>query len=253
MEETERKSQRIAEREGKVLFSRIARRYDLANDLQSLFLHRLWKKTVVKLARVGESDIALDICCGTGDIAFELVKCRAKVIALDWNIEMLNVARARISRLKLSNSTEQNDSKDIDSYNSCINFVRCDAQSLPFFDAQFDAITIGYGLRNLPDWQKGIAEMMRVCKPGGRIVVLDFGKPDRKLLQFFYYFYLRRIVPLIGKIVTGDYPAYAYIYKSLMEYPGQHKVCEEFKNAGARVSRVIQIMGGAMAINYVEK
>jgi len=221
------------------LFARIARRYDLINDLQSFGLHRRWKRQVVALARSTPGTRALDLCCGTGDISFALAKSGASVTGLDFSPQMLAVAATRQRQLK----TPVPDLK----------FIQGDAQQLPFPDHSFDAVTVGYGLRNLTNWPLGLAEMKRVARPGGRIIVLDFGKPANALWRSLYFTHLRLSVPLIGLLFCGDASAYAYILESLRHYPAQLAVAEKMRELQLTNVRVINLLGGAMAINYGEK
>jgi len=221
------------------LFARIARRYDLINDLQSFGLHRRWKRRVVALARSTPGSRALDLCCGTGDISFALAKSGASVTGLDFSPQMLAVAATRQRQLK----TPVPDLK----------FIQGDAQQLPFPDHSFDAVTVGYGLRNLTNWPLGLAEMKRVARPGGRIIVLDFGKPANALWRSLYFTHLRLSVPLIGLLFCGDASAYAYILESLRHYPAQLAVAEKMRELQLTNVRVINLLGGAMAINYGEK
>ena len=221
------------------LFARIARRYDLINDLQSFGLHRRWKRQVVALARSTPGTRALDLCCGTGDISFALAKSGAAVTGLDFSPQMLAVAATRQRQLK----TPVPDLK----------FIQGDAQQLPFPDHSFDAVTVGYGLRNLTNWPLGLAEMKRVARPGGRIIVLDFGKPANALWRSLYFTHLRLSVPLIGLLFCGDASAYAYILESLRHYPAQLAVAEKMRELQLTNVRVINLLGGAMAINYGEK
>lgn len=241
------------------LFTKIARRYDIANDLHSFFLHRRWKKRVAELARVDRDSIALDLCCGTGDIAFELAKHGSRIIALDFSQTMLEIAKNRWIRIKNSPNIHRpccalNANlilKSSETGDIC--FVKADSLWLPFNDNSFDAITIGYGLRNLADWRRGLTEMFRVSKPGGRILILEFGKPELKLWRAIYFWYLEKIVPWLGKITAGDFNAYYYIYESLMRYPGQYLVSQEMSRLGYQNLKIISIFGGAMTINYGEK
>ena len=131
--------------------------------------------------------------------------------------------------------------------------MRGDAQSLPFQEGLFDVVTVGYGLRNLADWERGLSEMRRVAKPGGRLVVLDFGKPDRAWWRGLYFGYLRLFVPLLGWLFCGSASAYAYILQSLRHFPAQNGVRDKMTELGLGNVRVIRILGGAMAINYGEK
>jgi demethylmenaquinone methyltransferase/2-methoxy-6-polyprenyl-1,4-benzoquinol methylase len=222
------------------LFAAIARRYDLLNDIQSLGLHRRWKRRVVELAAVKSGDRALDLCCGTGDLAFALAQRGAAVTGLDFSKAMLEIAEAR--RLKNSKLKTQN-----------LKFIQGDAQQIPFSDASFDIVTVGYGLRNLASWEAGLAEMRRVAKPGARLVVLDFGKPPNALWRAICFTHLRCSVPLIGRLFCGNAGAYAYILESLKHYPVQQAVAEKMRELELSDVRVINLLGGAMAINYGEK
>jgi demethylmenaquinone methyltransferase/2-methoxy-6-polyprenyl-1,4-benzoquinol methylase len=224
------------------LFATIARRYDLINDLQSFGLHRLWKRHVVELAQIKTGDRALDLCCGTGDISFALAQHGAETTGLDFSPQMLEVAETR--RQKIANS--QFEIRNL-------KFIQGDAQAIPFPDNSFDSVTVGYGLRNLTSWERGLDEMHRVAKPGGRIVVLDFGKPPNALWRALYFAHLRCSVPLIGLLFCGNASAYAYILESLKHYPAQLAVAEKMRGLKLANVRVINLLGGAMAINYGEK
>lgn len=216
------------------LFARISRRYDLLNDLQSFGLHRIWKRRVADLASAAPGTRALDLCCGTGDISFALAKRGAETTGLDFSPQMLEVAAKR------------NQSKNPQ-------FLQGDAQQLPFPDASFDIVTVGYGLRNLTRWESGVEEMYRVAKPGARLLVLDFGKPPNALWRALYFTHLRLSVPLIGLLFCGNASAYAYILESLKHYPAQEGVAAKMRALNLKNVRVINLLGGAMAINYGEK
>jgi demethylmenaquinone methyltransferase/2-methoxy-6-polyprenyl-1,4-benzoquinol methylase len=129
-------------------------------------------------------------------------------------------------------------------------FLRGDAASLPFADNTFDVVTVSYGLRNLADWQLGLREMLRVARPGGRLLVLDFGKPDNALWRACCFAYLRAGVPLFGRLCCGDAQPYAYILTSLQHYPAQHGVAAAMRELGCQEARIISLLGGAMTINY---
>jgi demethylmenaquinone methyltransferase/2-methoxy-6-polyprenyl-1,4-benzoquinol methylase len=221
------------------LFASIARRYDLLNDLQSFGLHRLWKRRVVSLADVKAGDRALDLCCGTGDIAFALANRGAEVTGLDFSEKMLEVAQFRLQNLKFKTQN--------------FKLMQGDAQQLPFPDNSFDAVTMGYGLRNLGSWEAGLREMIRVAKPGGRIVVLDFGKPANALWRSLYFLHLKCSVPLIGLVFCGNPQAYAYILESLKHYPAQRAVAEKMRELQLADFQVVDFVGGAMAINFGKK
>jgi demethylmenaquinone methyltransferase/2-methoxy-6-polyprenyl-1,4-benzoquinol methylase len=214
------------------LFARIAPRYDLINDLQSFGLHRRWKRRVIALAQVCPGERALDVCCGTGDLAFALARGGARVTGLDFTEPMLAVARQRAAQ------------------EGAVDFVQGDAMKLPFADASFDVVTVGYGLRNLANWQGGLDEMVRVTRPGGRLLVLDFGKPDNALWRGFYFTYLRLFVPLLGLVFCGDAQAYAYILESLKHYPAQRGVEARLRALGLTEVRTVNLLGGVMSINF---
>ena len=218
------------------LFARIARRYDLINDLQSFGLHRNWKRRVADLARVAPGARALDLCCGTGDIAFALAQRGAEVTGLDFSPQMLEVAAARHLKSPVSN----------------LKFQQGDAQQLPFAENTFDIVTVGYGLRNLASWERGLEEMRRVARPGARLIVLDFGKPPNAVWRAVYFAHLKMSVPLIGLLFCGNASAYAYILESLKHYPAQLAVAEKMRDLKLVNVRVMNLLGGAMAINYGE-
>ena len=211
------------------LFGAIAPRYDLINDLQSFWLHRLWKRRLVDLAAPKQGERALDVCCGTGDIAAELGHRGAKVFGLDFSAEMLTVGARKHSKPV---------------------WIQGDAQQLPFSDQSFDIVSVGYGLRNLASWQVGIAEMRRVAKPGGRLLILDFGKPPNPLWRALYFAYLRLAVPLHGQVFCGNAAAYAYILESLKNYPAQQGVAAELEKIGCTEVRTINLLGGIMSIHF---
>lgn len=219
------------------LFATIARRYDLLNDLQSFGLHRLWKRKVTALAAVKPGDRALDLCCGTGDIALALAEQGAEVTGLDFSEKMLEVANHRLEKSKCQS----------------LKFIQGDAQSLPFPDNSFDAITVGYGLRNLSNLETGLREMVRVARPGARIVSLDFGKPANSLWRTLYFTHLRCSVPVVGLLFGGRADAYAYIFESLKHYPAQWGVAEKMRQLQLTDVRIINLVGGAMAINFGQK
>ena len=222
----EQRAQRVRD-----LFTRIARRYDLINDLQSFWLHRFWKRRVISLASARAGDAVLDVCCGTGDLAVELSRRGARVVGLDFTGPMLEVARSRAG----------------------LPWVQGDALHLPFADKSFDILTIAYGLRNLADWQRGLREMLRVARPSARILILEFGKPPNALWRNAYFAYLRVAVPVFGKVFCGDSRAYAYILESLQRYPAQGPVSECLRALGCREVRLINLLGGAMTIHLATR
>lgn len=222
------------------LFARIAPRYDLINDLQSFRLHRVWKRRLAGLANVHPGEKALDLCCGTGDLAFDLAELGAEVVGLDFTQEMLNVAEMRRRNLETGKQSR-------------IQFIRGDAQQIGFPDNSFEIVTVGYGLRNLASWETGLREMNRVTRPGGRVLILEFGKPDNRVWRACYFGYLKLFVPLLGWIFCRNAAAYAYILESLKHYPAQRGVAEKMRGLGMQNVRIINLLGGVMSINYGEK
>jgi demethylmenaquinone methyltransferase/2-methoxy-6-polyprenyl-1,4-benzoquinol methylase len=220
------------------LFAAIAPRYDLLNDLLSLGWHRRWKRALPKMANVKPGDRALDLCCGTGDIAFALRAAGADVVGIDFSPAMLAVAQQRAQTAGGGACPPR------------LQFLRADALNIPFADDSFDVVTIGYGLRNLAGWERGLEEMARVGRPDARVLVLDFGKPENKAWRTIYFAWLRFLVPLFGKIFSNDAAAYAYIFESLRDYPAQRGVAARMQALGWRDVQVRQLLGGAMSIHF---
>ncbi|HEY5913359.1 MAG TPA: class I SAM-dependent methyltransferase [Verrucomicrobiae bacterium] len=247
------------------LFARIAPRYDLINDLQSFGLHRRWKRHLVKLARGRPGERALDVCCGTGDLALGLARKGLDVVGLDFSEPMLEIARHRAGRLQRGGAVVSNSetirsgqrtappAASAQAVPGGLQFLHGDAQRLPFNDCTFGIVTVGYGLRNLADWKQGVREMHRVATRGGRLLVLDFGKPENRLWRAVYFSYLRLFVPLLGLVFCGDASAYAYILESLLHYPAQQGVADYMRQLGLARVDVVDFLGGVMSINYGEK
>jgi demethylmenaquinone methyltransferase/2-methoxy-6-polyprenyl-1,4-benzoquinol methylase len=229
------------------LFARIAPRYDLINDLQSFGLHRCWKRHVVQLARPKPNELALDLCCGTGDVALMLAHSGVRAIGADFSERMLAVALHRSRREAPEHPHATPTQPDPHAH-----FIQADALSAPFPDRSFDIITMAYGLRNLADVKAGLREMKRLAKPGARLVVLDFGKPDNTAWRWIYFSYLKLFVPLLGLVFCRSASAYAYILESLQHYPAQRGVAAHMRELGLGNVRIVEFMGGVMSINYAE-
>ncbi len=217
------------------LFAAVAPRYDLINDLQSFGWHRLWKRRLVRLSGARSGVRALDVCCGTGDVSFALSQAGAETIGIDFSAAMLEVAHRRLDAREKGAAALQ--------------FLQGDALNLPFPDQSFDVVTISYGLRNLSDLNAGLRELRRVLRPGGRLLILDFGKPDWAPWRWVYFQYLRWCVPILGRVFCGDADTHGYILQSLQAYPGQRAVDERLRVTGFSERGLVQLLGGMMAIN----
>ncbi len=228
-----------AERAPKVraMFSRLAWRYDLVNDIMSFGLHRRWKRQTVATAlagaRAGRPPRVLDLCCGSGDLCFLAEDGGAgMVVGADFTLPMLAVARRRRAGGRRRSG-----------------FVQADALALPFADATFDVVTISYGLRNIADMDAALSEMRRVLAPGGRAVVLDFGKPDGAVAGALYRAFLRTMMPAVGWLFHGDPETYLYIPESLERFPAQRGVEKMMRAAGFDSVRYENRLLGTMGIN----
>jgi demethylmenaquinone methyltransferase/2-methoxy-6-polyprenyl-1,4-benzoquinol methylase len=222
----------------RAMFTRLAWRYDVVNDVMSFGLHRRWKRETVRIAFEGRREGArlLDLCCGTGDLGFLAeATYRARVSGLDFTLPMLAVARRR----KLDAGSRAS-------------FTQADALTLPFPDGSFDAITVGYGLRNIADPEAALVQMRRVLAPGGRAVILDFGKPENPVAAGLYQGFLRTMMPAVGWLFHRDPETYLYIPESLKRYPGQRGVAELMRNAGFVNVRYEDRLMGTMGINVGE-
>lgn len=215
----------------KAMFDRIAARYDLANDAMTLGHHRAWKGAIVRAVRPKAGERALDMATGTGDIARRLRKAvgeGGRVVALDFSPEMLAAARRRGE--------------------DGVEWLEGDMLNLPFEDGSFDMVTVGFGLRNVNDLPRAIAEAHRVLAPGGRFASLDLAKARFGALKPFMDAYSFGVVPLIGKVVAGDDTAYKYLPASNEAFPAQDELGRMFAAAGFTDIRVQDLLLGAAAI-----
>lgn len=220
------------------LFATIARRYDLLNDIMSAGLHRRWKRRLVQLA--GQPRDVLDLCCGTGDIALLFARRGARVTGADFTEEMLRVASGRKEAPRAGSRLQ-------------IKWVQADALRLPFADNSFDVVSVGYGLRNLADIALGLREILRVLRPGGKFLSLDFGKPESPMLRSMYFGYLRTVLPVLGRLYCGDPDTHGYILASLQDYPAQRGIKTLMEQCGYRECGFEEFCGGTMAINFGSK
>ena len=223
------------------LFNKIAWRYDIVNSLMSFGLDRRWRALAVKHAKMKKGGYALDICCGTGMLTKVLASVggkSGKVIGLDLSKNMIEVAQERMKEFPLKEN---------------VRFMQGNAMQLPFEDNTFDCVTVGWGLRNVSNLHRVLREMTRVVKPGGMVVSLDMAKPTAPIFSKIYWFYLRNIVPLIGKVVVGEGEAYVYLYESARLFLSAPELTLAFADAGLTNCNYNPIMGGVVAIVQGEK
>ena len=217
------------------MFDRIARVYDLMNTAMTAGMHHRWRERAADRAELGPGDAALDACCGTGDFALELanrVGAGGAVVGCDFSEPMLDVARAKAAERGLSQ----------------LRFEWADALALPYDDGSFDAVTVGFGARNLADLDRGLAEMARVLKPGGRLVILEITQPRRPPLSAFYSVWFDRVVPLIGAL-AGDRDAYSYLPASVKRFPSPEELAASMTAADLQGVRYLVLAGGIIAIH----
>ena len=217
------------------LFATIADRYDLITVVLSYGQDRRWKRRLVDLAGPGRDTRALDLATGTGDIAFGLAAEGARVVGLDVTLRMIQLARAKIPT------------------RGAAGFTVGDMMALPFPDGSFDVVTIGYGLRNVPDLDTAIAELFRVVRPGGRVLSLDFNRPTNRGVRLLYLAYLTVVGSALGWLLHRDPDTYRYIPASLRTYPGGAGVAAMLKSRG--FVRVVHhpVLGGLMSIHEAHK
>jgi demethylmenaquinone methyltransferase / 2-methoxy-6-polyprenyl-1,4-benzoquinol methylase len=217
------------------MFDRVAARYDLLNSLMSAGLHHHWRERAADRAALAPGDSALDVCCGTGDLSLELatrVSPAGHVVGCDFSEPMLDLAREKASQRGVQG----------------VRFEWADALALPYDAGRFDAVTVGFGVRNFADRDRGLREMTRVLRPGGRLVVLEFTRPRRFPFSTFYSLWFDRIAPLLGRL-SDDPEAYAYLAESVHTFPGPRGLAEKMDAAGLRGIKYTILAGGIVTIH----
>ena len=216
------------------MFDRIAGVYDVMNSAMTAGLHHQWRQRAVDRAEVGPGSDALDVCCGTGDLALELrrrIGPDGRVVGCDFSEPMLELARRKSGEQSLP-----------------VEVGWADALDLPYGDASFDAVTIGFGARNLADLERGLTEMTRVIRPGGRLVILEITRPTREPLSTFYSLWFDRVVPVIGTL-AGDPDAYSYLPNSVRSFPEPRELGAMMDEVGLERIRWLLLAGGIIAIH----
>jgi demethylmenaquinone methyltransferase / 2-methoxy-6-polyprenyl-1,4-benzoquinol methylase len=209
------------------MFDRIAGVYDAMNSVMTAGLHHRWRERAVDLARVGPGSRALDVATGTGDLAIALARRGADVVGSDFSEGMLERARLKSSDVR---------------------WEQANALALPYDDDAFDAATVGFGARNFSDLGRGLAEMTRVVRPGGRVVILEITTPTKPPLSTFFSLWFDRVVPLLGR-VTGENQAYSYLPSSVKRFPGPRDLGSVMVGAGLGDVRWILTAGGIIALH----
>jgi len=217
----------LPERQVEAMFDRISSVYDLMNSVMTAGLHHRWRARAADLARLRPGDKALDVATGTGDLAVELARRGATVTGCDFSEAMLAIARDKAPDVQ---------------------FMHANALSLPFERDSFDAATVGFGARNFSDLERGLGEMVRVVRPGGRVVVLEITTPRRPPLSTFFKLWFDRIVPLLGR-VAGDADAYAYLPSSVRRFPDAGALAAVLARLGLDEIRYLVTAGGVIAIH----
>lgn len=223
------------------MFARIATRYDLANRLLSCGIDVWWRHCLVHAVRKSSPKRVLDLATGSGDVAFALAGSLPKgteITGMDFCQPMLDEAAAKKSRASQGSYAN-------------VDFKLGDGLGLPLPDGCFDAVTISFGLRNMADRHRSLCEMRRVLKPGGSVVILEFSQPQA-WFQPFYYFYLRRILPLIAGAVTGDRAAYIYLNETIGQFPDRSALSEEIRAAGFSAIKAEGLTLGIVALHEAQ-
>jgi demethylmenaquinone methyltransferase / 2-methoxy-6-polyprenyl-1,4-benzoquinol methylase len=229
----------LADKQGLVddVFHSVARRYDLMNDLMSVGLHRAWKDALVTAVNPSKARpfAVLDLAGGTGDVAFRIAEKGGRgtrVTVADINVEMLAVGRERAAKA-----------------GHAIAFMEANAEKLPFADKSFDAVTIAFGIRNVPRIDVALGEIHRVLKTGGHFLCLEFSSVDVPGLDRLYDLYSFNVIPQIGRAVTGDAEAYKYLVESIRKFPQPAKFADMIRGAGFRRVTFTRLTGGVVALH----
>ncbi|HET9102908.1 MAG TPA: class I SAM-dependent methyltransferase [Solirubrobacteraceae bacterium] len=245
----------LAEPQVRAMFDRIAGVYDRMNAVMTAGLHHQWRRRAADLAALGPGDAALDVATGTGDLAFELalrVAPGGTVIGSDFSERMLDLARAKVGRAAGLTTAGGHETAPAPAATPVVpSFETANALALPYADGQFAAATVGFGARNFSDLERGLAEMTRVVRPGGRVVILEITTPTRPPLSTFLELWFDRIVPGLGKL-AGDPEAYAYLPDSVRRFPGPEALAATMYGVGLRNVRYVLTAGGIIALHVGE-
>ena len=221
------------------MFDNIAHRYDFLNHLLSLGIDITWRKKAVKFIGTIQPKKILDVASGTGDFAFEALKLNPeKITGFDLSEGMMNYGRAKAAKMNVSNIVE---------------FVKGDSEKMPFADNSFDAITVGFGVRNFENLEAGLREMHRVTRPGGKIAILEASQPQNTIIRALFGLYFGKVVPMIGRMFSKDARAYSYLPESVAAFPQGFEFIKILENIGFRNIKWQPLTFGACAFYSMEK
>jgi len=221
------------------MFDNIAPKYDFLNHFLSFGIDKLWRRKAIRILSKYNHQTILDVASGTGDFAIEASKLKpSKIIGFDLSEQMLNVGRVKVKRLGLDHLIE---------------FCKGDSESMPFADSQFDAIIVGFGVRNFENLDSGLREFYRVLKPSGVVVILEFSKPKYFPMKQLYRLYSFGFLPLIGKLISKDKEAYSYLPESVMAFPDDQKFLSILRNIGFVSARQKRLSFGISTIYIAQK
>lgn len=222
------------------MFDAIVPRYDVMNHVMTFGMDILWRKRVAKLASqtlTGPSDFVVDVACGTGDVAFEIEHIGVPLVTgLDYSSGMIAEAQRKAKKR-----------------GSEVNFIEGDGMAMPFKDGVASAATISFGMRNLPDYAAGVREMARIIRPGGKVICLEATPYDHPILKYPFNFYFYRVLPIIGKLLTGEYEAYKYLPDSVRHFPRPNEFAQTFRDAGLEDVQVTMLGFGSVALHVGTK
>ncbi|MCI1857008.1 MAG: demethylmenaquinone methyltransferase [Sporolactobacillus sp.] len=222
------------------VFQKIYRKYDAMNSLISFNCHKAWRRMANRTAAARSGDRVIDVCCGTGDWTTALARdvgADGRVVGLDFSDHMLKIAKKKVDEQRLENVT----------------LVYGDAMHIPYDDESFDRATIGFGLRNVPDYLTVLSEMYRVLKPGGRITCLETSQTRIPVYRQLYHVYFRYVMPFLGKLYAGSYKEYAWLNESASKFPDRETLANLFRETGFEQIDVRPLMGGIAAIHSALK
>ncbi|HXE46093.1 MAG TPA: class I SAM-dependent methyltransferase [Conexibacter sp.] len=234
----------LEEPQVRAMFDRIARIYDPLNTIMTAGLHHRWRERAADLAQLSPGARVLDVACGTGDLAIELagrVGPGGEVVACDFAEQMMELGRAKVAELQARDPRPR----------APIRFEWANALELPYADDEFAAATVGFGVRNFSDLERGLSELARVVRPGGHVVVLEMTTPTRPPLSGFFRVWFDRVVPVLGRL-AGDSDAFTYLPSSVRRFPGPQELAATMDRCGLRAIRYVLTAGGIIAIHVGE-